>query len=138
MHLIIDGYGGDVRKMQDLNLIYELLDSYPAAIGMTKIAPPYVFRYTGVNPEHWGITGFVLIAESHISIHTFPERGYVNIDVFSCKEFNAEQAIDDLKSRLGLSEIRTYLLDRGLDEYYRLEKAGKTTAPLGPGGDSRG
>jgi len=138
MHLIIDGYGGDVRKMQDLNLIYELLDSYPAAIGMTKIAPPYVFRYTGVNPEHWGITGFVLIAESHISIHTFPERGYVNIDVFSCKEFNAEQAIDDLKSRLGLSEVKTYLLDRGLDEYYRLEKAGKTTAPLGAGGDSRG
>jgi len=138
MHLIIDGYGGDAQKMQDLNLIYELLDSYPAAIGMTKIAPPYVFRYTGVNPEHWGITGFVLIAESHISIHTFPERGYVNIDVFSCKEFDAEQAIEDLKSRLGLGEIKTYLLDRGLDQYYRLEKAGKTAAPLGSGGDSRG
>jgi len=138
MHLIIDGYGGDVRKMQDLNLIYELLDSYPSAIGMTKIAPPYVFRYTGVNPEHWGITGFVLIAESHISIHTFPERGYVNIDVFSCKEFNAEHAIEDLQARLGLSQIKTYVLDRGLDQYYRLAKVGKTAAPLGPGADSHG
>ena len=138
MHLIIDGYGGDAQKMQDLNLIYEVLDEYPAEIGMTKIAPPYVFRYSGINPEHWGITGFVLIAESHISIHTFPERGYVNVDVFSCKEFNAEQAVRDLQGRLGLTEIKTNILDRGLDHYYRVERTGEAGAPVTIGGTGHG
>ncbi len=115
MHLIVDGYGGDVRKMQDLETVYNFLDGYPAQIGMTKIAPPYVFRYIGTKPQDWGISGFVLIAESHISIHTFPDRAYVNIDMFSCKEFDAEKAISDLQEALGLEKVRTRVLDRGLE-----------------------
>src|SRR3989337_2467666 len=104
MHLIIDGFGGDIQKMKGLEFIYGLLDQYPARIGMQKIMPPYVFRYVGAKPEDWGISGFVLIAESHISIHTFPERSYINIDMFSCKEFDAEQTVKDLKRQFGLAE----------------------------------
>ncbi|HEY49827.1 MAG TPA: adenosylmethionine decarboxylase [Dehalococcoidia bacterium] len=117
MHLIIDGYNGDSQKMQDVNFIYELLDIYPSQIGMTKISPPKVSKYVGSKPEDWGVSGFVLIAESHISVHTFPERCYINIDIFSCKEFDAEQAIKDLQRQFNLSEVRSYILNRGL-EYY--------------------
>ena len=117
MHLIIDGYNGNPQKMQDEDFIYELLDMYPSQIGMTKISPPKVSKYIGSKPEDWGVSGFVLIAESHISIHTFPERAYVNIDVFSCKEFDAERAIKDVQQRFGLAEVRSYILNRGL-EYY--------------------
>ena len=117
MHLIIDGYSGNVQKMQDVDFIYQLLDAYPSQIGMTRISPPKVSKYVGSKPEDWGVSGFVLIAESHISIHTFPERSYINIDIFSCKEFDAEQAIKDLQQRFGLDEIRSYILNRGL-EYY--------------------
>jgi S-adenosylmethionine decarboxylase len=117
MHLIIDGYSGNAQKMQDVDFIYQLLDAYPSQIGMTKISPPQVSKYIGSKPEDWGISGFVLIAESHISIHTFPERSYINIDIFSCKEFDAEQTIRDLQQQFGLAEIRSYILSRGL-EYY--------------------
>jgi S-adenosylmethionine decarboxylase len=117
MHLIIDGYSGNAQKMQDVDFIYQLLDAYPSQIGMTKISPPQVSKYTGSKPEDWGVSGFVLIAESHISIHTFPERSYINIDIFSCKEFDAEQTIRDLQQQFGLAEIRSYILSRGL-EYY--------------------
>ena len=55
MHLIIDGYGSDPRLMQNEEFIYQLLDSYPSHIGMTKISPPTVFRYAGSKPEDWGI-----------------------------------------------------------------------------------
>jgi S-adenosylmethionine decarboxylase len=112
MHLIIDGYGSNSEILQSEEFVYQLLDQYPAEIGMTKISPPYVIRYVEGRPEEWGVSGFVLIAESHISIHTFVERCYVNIDVFSCKDFNADQAITDLSNRLRLTEIRTRLLDR--------------------------
>lgn len=115
MHLIIDGFGANPRILEDEELLYQLLDHYPSQIGMTKVAQPYVFRYIGSKPEDWGVSGFVLIAESHISIHTFPERRYVNIDVFSCKDFDPEQVTRDLQARFELAEVECYLLNRGLE-----------------------
>jgi len=106
--------------LESEELLYQLLDDYPAQIGMTKVAPPRVFRFVGSKPEDWGISGFVLIAESHISIHTFPERRYVNIDIFSCKDFDSEQAIKDLQAKFELTKLRSYLLNRGL-EYSNIE-----------------
>lgn len=125
MHLIIDGYGSNSDILQSQEFIHRLLDQYPAEIGMTKIAPPCVLRYVGAKPEEWGVSGFVLIAESHISIHTFVERCYVNIDVFSCKSFNADQAIKDLSDRLQLTEVRTRLLDRDMASQGHLDKMGE-------------
>ncbi|MBE0480199.1 MAG: S-adenosylmethionine decarboxylase [Dehalococcoidia bacterium] len=121
MHLIIDGYRGNVEIMQDVDFIYQLLDSYPSQIGMTRISPPKVSKYIGAKPEDWGVSGFVLIAESHISIHTFPERAYINIDIFSCKEFDAEVVIKDLQHQFGLAEVRSYILNRGLEYYNNQE-----------------
>ncbi len=118
MHLVIDGYGGDIKVLQSEKLIYDFLDQYPASIGMNKISAPHVMTYVGSKPRDWGVSGFVLIAESHISIHTFPEHSYVNIDIFSCKEFDAEKAIEDLRERLGLKSIKSYVLDRGLEQFY--------------------
>ena len=127
MHLIIDGYGSNSDILQSEEFIYQLLDQYPAEIGMTKIAPPYVTRYVGTKPEDWGVSGFVLIAESHISIHTFVELCYVNIDVFSCKHFNADQVIRGLRDRLQLTEVKTYLLERGMAGPEHLEQVGEAT-----------
>jgi S-adenosylmethionine decarboxylase len=112
MHLTIDGYGDNPRLMQDQQFIYQLLDSYPARISMTKISSPHVFKYIGSKPEEWGISGFVFIAESHISIHTFVERCYVNIDVFSCKDFNAEQVVKDFKDKFQLTRLSSRLINR--------------------------
>ena len=125
MHLIIDGYSSNSDILQSEEFIYQLLDQYPAEIGMTKIAPPYVLRYVGAKPEEWGVSGFVLIAESHISIHTFVEQRYVHIDVFSCKSFDADRAIRDLSGRLQLTEVKTYLLDRTVSPSY-LDQMGET------------
>ncbi len=112
MHLTIDGYGDNQRLMQDEQFIYQLLDSYPTRIDMTKISSPHVFKYLGSKPEDWGISGFVFIAESHISIHTFVERCYVNIDVFSCKDFNAEQVVKDFKDKFHLTRLSSRLINR--------------------------
>ncbi len=115
MHLTIDGFGGNPEKLASEELVRGLLDCYPDSIGMTKIAPPFVQRYVGGKPEDWGVTGFVLIAESHIAIHTFPEHGSVWADVFSCKAFDAEQAIRAISQAFELAEARTQVLERGLE-----------------------
>jgi S-adenosylmethionine decarboxylase len=115
MHLVIEGRGGDWHKLQDLPALYELLDTLPGRINMTKIMPPIVTRYVGVTPEDWGISGFVMIAESHISVHTFPERHEVSIDVFSCKEFDPALTCELLSEAFGLTEVETCVLRRGLE-----------------------
>ena len=115
MHLAVDGYGADPEKLKDEELVSRFLDHYPSSIGMTKIIPPQVYTYQGRTPEDWGISGFVLIAESHISVHTFPARRHVNIDIFSCKDFDAEASLEEVKRTFSLSETKVWTLDRGLD-----------------------
>ena len=114
-HLMLDGYGCDRERLEDLSLIYDFLSEYPARIEMTKIMPPYVFRYDAKNPEDRGISGFVLIAESHISIHTFPEKNYLSLDIFSCKEFDSRTAIFYVNNLFGVQKSEIKLLDRGVE-----------------------
>ena len=115
MHLVVDGYGADSQKLQDENLIFKFLDEYPTAIGMTKMIPPQVYTYRGQTPDDWGLSGFVLIAESHISIHTFPDRQYVNIDVFSCKEFDPTSSLHDIETTFSLPKVRVWTINRGVE-----------------------
>ena len=68
MHLAVDGFGADQEKLTDEGLILRFLEEYPETLGMKKISLPQVHVYRGPVHEDWGISGFVLIAESHISI----------------------------------------------------------------------
>jgi S-adenosylmethionine decarboxylase len=82
---------------------------------MTKISEPHVFEYSGVKPEDWGVSGFVLIAESHIAVHTFPEHQQVWVDIFSCKGFDEIPAIDKIVEAFSLQDTRIHKLERGLE-----------------------
>ena len=115
MHLLIDGFGGDLQNMKDEDFVYRFLDMFPSEIGMNKISTPHVTMYHGPKEEDWGVSGFVLIAESHISVHTFPERAYVNIDVFSCKDFDHEQALAQIRDIFSLDQVKLWVIGRGLD-----------------------
>jgi S-adenosylmethionine decarboxylase len=121
LHLTIDGYGGDAIKLADVELVRSVLDRYPGEIGMTKISVPHVQEYVGDKPEDWGVSGFVLIAESHISLHTFVEHRYIWVDIFSCKGFDASKAIDDLQRLFKLENVETRVLERGLEYPHDVE-----------------
>ena len=123
MHLTIDGFGGDRELLSSESLVRSLLDSYPAEIRMTKISEPFVLRYTGEKPEDWGVTGFVIIAESHISVHTFPDHGYVWVDIFSCKAFEADGAVDRIVETFSLTHVTADVHDRGLEFPHAVDKA---------------
>src|SRR5919197_135594 len=102
-HLVVDGFVDDPTRISAIEPIFDLLNSLPDQIGMTKITQPYVFRYHGVVPEDWGVTGMVIIAESHISVHTFPEHKRFHMDVFSCKPFDSEAALQIIDAALGVT-----------------------------------
>src|SRR5690242_8628378 len=69
LHLLLDGYQADADKLSDLGLIFTFLDNLPKIIGMKKIGPPQLARFS--KPPIAGITGVVMIVTSHISIHTY-------------------------------------------------------------------
>jgi S-adenosylmethionine decarboxylase len=115
MHVIIDGYGGDPGQLADENLVRVILDQYPEMMGMTKITQPQVLRYKGSKPEDWGVSGFVMIAESHLAMHTFPERRLIWADIFSCKDFDASIILEDMKRRFGLREMDVKIIERNLE-----------------------
>jgi len=140
MHLVIDGYGGNIDKMWDLDLVRDFLYDYPESLDMTRITEPNVLRYDAPKSEDSGVSGFVIIAESHISIHTFPRKDYINIDIFSCQPFDHEQALEDVKKTFGLTEVKTWLLERGLewlDERQGLAEAQQQRAALEAGGSAQ-
>ena len=115
MHLAIDAYGLDGAVLADEAVVAGFLESCPDTIGMTKIIEPQVYTYRGKEPRDWGVSGFVLIAESHVSVHTFPERGYLSVDIFSCKDFDRDAAEGEVRDSFGAAETRTWLMDRGVD-----------------------
>ena len=111
----MDAYGVDDKTLADEQLVENFLDSCPDDIGMTKIMPPQVYTYRGREPKDWGVSGFVLIAESHISVHTFPERGYLNVDVFSCKDFDAGAVEHEVRKSFKAEQVKVWLMERGID-----------------------
>ncbi len=115
LHLTLDGYECSQEQLANLDVIYEFLDTCPDVIQMTKIMPPYVFKYHAPAPENWGISGFVLIAESHISIHTYPEKRYLSLDIFSCKHFDYQKALAYVTEMFSIARHELHLLDRGLE-----------------------
>ena len=113
-HLIIDGSRCDTRKLGDRILVEQVLNAYPDAIGMTKIGGPYMFEYQAPDPAYSGVSGLVVIAESHIALHTFPELDYFTMDIFSCKNFDHEKAIAYIRDAFDVKEMDRMLVQRGL------------------------
>ncbi len=114
-HLTIDGYGGNSAQLNDEALVLLCLNELPERLGMNKLSDASVFFAPGnheKDPGGW--SGFVVIAESHISIHTFPKRGFVSIDVYTCKNgLDTEFVKNYFKEKFELEELETNLLKRG-------------------------
>ena len=123
-HLILEAYGCPKNLLADLGLVSQALDAYPEQLDMTKIMPPYVFRYQGTVPDDWGVSGIVLIAESHISIHTFPDKQFVTLDIFSCRDFDVDAAVGYFSSVFQPESIDKQLLMRGREFPRSIGKAG--------------
>lgn len=63
-----------------------------------------------------GVTAVVLLAESHMSIHTWPEHGYAAVDIFTCgTTMRPDRAIELIRSRVAAGRITTRTVERGSD-----------------------
>jgi len=101
-HVLFEGQTKDLLKDTDLA---QFLEWCPERIGMTAVTAPQVAKTES------GWAGYIIIAESHISVHSSGLEVYG--DIFSCKPFDLWPALELAKGVLGLGELRVRSLERG-------------------------
>lgn len=106
-HLIADLHG--CSGLDDAHAIERALRAGAHGAGATVLE----VRLHAFGPGH-GVTGMALLAESHISIHTWPEHGYAAVDIFVCGARNdAERGLVALAAALMPSRTEVTLIRRG-------------------------
>lgn len=109
VHLLLDVAGAPFETLDDPALMESALLETVAAMGATVLGT-HVHR---LSPQ--GISGVVVISESHLTIHTWPERGEAAADLFTCGDpERARAAIRTLARRLGGARARFRELPRGI------------------------
>lgn len=111
--LSFDGYGADPALCASEEALLSVLRTLPDEISMRRLGEPHT-----VYVDEEGIrgrSGFTFIMESHISIHTYEERGFITADVYSCKPFDIEYAVTHLVEAFGITSFEKQVLTRGRD-----------------------
>jgi S-adenosylmethionine decarboxylase len=117
-HLIFDAYGCDPKKLNDPKLCKKVMLDVCKMGGMKALSEPTLINASsnealgGKDPG--GYSGFIIIQESHISVHTFVRRGFVTIDVYSCKAFESVGVVEYLKKAFKSRDEQVIKIERGL------------------------
>jgi S-adenosylmethionine decarboxylase len=109
-HLIAEYYGCDPRILDDVQTIRSIMLRAADAVGATVMGE----TFHAFAPQ--GVSGSVVIAESHLSIHTWPENGYVALDIYTCGGLNPRRGFELLGSELKAESYRLQEIIRGLPE----------------------
>ena len=109
-HLLVEYTGCDASVLDDLKRIEALMNQAAKAARTNIVAS--VFQPF----EPHGVTGVVVVEESHLSIHTWPEHGYAAVDFFTCGESVPELAHKVLSEGLGAERAEIVTVDRGLTQ----------------------
>lgn len=111
-HLTLDAYGIESSKLKDSKSIKNLLNSLPGYFGMHVLKSASLHKVASDGYPDWGLSGFVLLYESHISVHTWPEAGYVSMDVYSCKDFDHVAVLNYLRNYWNCRKMVTKVIKR--------------------------
>jgi S-adenosylmethionine decarboxylase proenzyme len=105
---LIEFRGCEGPVLNDSNALQALMERAVAAARATIVNS--VFHTFA--PQ--GVTGVVVVEESHFSVHTWPEHGYVAVDVYTCGECEPQLAREVLREGLAATSVEWMLIERGL------------------------
>ncbi|MDY6935640.1 MAG: adenosylmethionine decarboxylase [Spirochaetota bacterium] len=97
-----ESYINNSKKVEEVMLI-------AANLSMANVVKHYFHKFSP-----YGVSGVVVIAESHFTIHTWPEYGYVAVDIFTCGEFDYQSALDYIKRELETEKCSIFQFERGI------------------------
>ncbi len=105
-HLIVDMW--EAENLDDIEAIEQALTKAIEAAGATLLHL-HLHRFTPT-----GVSGVAVLAESHISIHTWPEKGYAALDIFMCGDAEPSKAIPVLREAFKPGSVNVSEHKRGI------------------------
>lgn len=119
-HILVEFYNCDKEILND----HALIEKYMNEAALEANATVVQSCFHMFNP--WGVSGAVIIQESHLTIHTWPEYGYAAVDLFTCGDsVNPWVAFDYLEKMLKAEKSETSEVPRGIVEKIKLFSGGK-------------
>lgn len=109
-HLIAEFYGCSPDVLNSADTIRSSMLKAAEKIGATVVGD----TFHQFSPQ--GVSGSVVIAESHLSIHTWPENGYVSVDIYTCGGLDPRLGFRVLSKELVASSMRVQEIIRGLPD----------------------
>ena len=107
-HFIAEFYICNNSTINDIQAVEKIMIEAAEISGSTIIKP---FFHT-FSPQ--GVSGIIVISESHFAIHTWPEFSYAAVDIFSCSDFRYMEALKHIKDKFESGEYIVNLINRGL------------------------
>jgi len=108
-HIIAELWDCSVEKLDDMGLIEKIMVNAALEAG-AEVREVAFHKFAPM-----GVSGVVIISESHLTIHTFPEHGYASVDVYTCGDrIDPQDAINYIVEKLDAKTQETMLIPRGL------------------------
>lgn len=107
-HLVVEYIGCDFGALNSVDQIRELMERAALAAQMTIVTS----TFHSFEPQ--GVTGVVVLEESHLSIHTWPEIGYAAVDFYTCGDGEPRKAHEVLETGLQAQSFEMLDIERGL------------------------
>ena len=117
-HYIADLYDfkNDIFKeylsIENYHLFHDMIKESLQKNGMTLLND-MIHHFDGFDGA---VTSLYLVSESHLSFHSWPEKNYLAVDIFTCGECNTKQIIDDIIDFLKPETSKIKYLNRGIPE----------------------
>lgn len=106
-HLLVEYWNCNSEVLQDRDRLERIMRNAAVAAGATVVG--VVFQ----NFAPQGVSGVVVVEESHLSIHTWPEHGYASVDFYTCGDCRPEAARELLATELMAGAVETMTVERG-------------------------
>jgi len=132
-HYIYDAHFSYRARLDDLRLVYEILEDLPSRLKLKALAPPFILPYySGAEPEDCGISAFIFLEMGHITLHTFSFREGYYLDLCSEKRFDPDLAKSEISRVFPAAELRTDFVKRVKDVSIRQDRKIDKKKDFGP------
>lgn len=114
-HLLVEVKTKNPKVLSNQNFIKGVLKKIIRAVKLKAVSPIVVYKFPQKTKNTAsGLTAFSIVAESHLSIHTWPENNYFAFDLFSCKDFKEKEILKIIKKSFPVKKIHYQVINRGL------------------------
>lgn len=107
---LVDATGCDAAALRSVDVLERL---FARVIDEVQLKPLHAPAFH-VFPGEGGITGFVMLSESHLAIHTFPEHGAATINLYCCRPRPEWPWAERLAEMIGAGDVRVRIVEREL------------------------